>query len=96
MSLYNTHLEIDGVEDVPVCVHYVHVPFCAGSRDGQGGLKIEPDEPEHIEIERVEGPAPNRDIELTTAQESAIEEEIADWLQGMYDPPEPERYHDGE
>ena len=93
MGLYHTHMEIQGVEDVPICVHYIAVPFRAGSTDGWHGPKLEPDEDAHIEIERIEGPDPNRDVELTTAQEAAMEEEISDWLHGRYDPPEPERYH---
>ncbi len=90
MGLYKTHMEISGVEDVPICVHYVSVPFRAGSTDGRNGPKLEPDDEARIEIERVEGPDPNRDVELTTAQEAAMEEEIADWLHGRYDQPEPD------
>ncbi len=93
MGKYNTHLEIDGVEDVPVTVHYVSCPFIAGSRDGRGGLKLEPDEPAHIEIESITMPD-GRNYEPTTELSKRLEEEIGEWLDGMYDPPEPEGYHD--
>ena len=93
MSLYHSHMEINGVEDVPIQVQYVAYPAIQGCRDGRGGLKLEPDEPAHLSIEAV-NLSDGREITLTTKQERAMEEEIAEWLCGMYDPPEPERYHD--
>ncbi len=89
MSRYNTHLEIMGVEDVPVTVHYIHAPFRAGKTDGKDGPKLEPDEPERIEIDWIELPD-SRAYEPTTKLKSALEDEVGDWLQGMYDPPEPQ------
>lgn len=58
MGVYKTNLEISGVDgcETPVAVHYNHVKFRAGSTDGRGGPKLEPDEPEHIEIDWIEGP----------------------------------------
>jgi hypothetical protein len=91
---YHTRLEINGVDDVPVRVTYLHVPFRRGSTDGRHGPKLEPDQEEHIEIEAVEVSADGRLVELTTAQDDALEEEVGEWLAGMYDPPEPEGYHD--
>ena len=76
MSIYHTHMEINGVEDVPICVHY------SFNKEG------------HIGIERVEGPDACRDVELTTAQEAAMEEEISYWLGGRFDQPEPEDCHE--
>jgi hypothetical protein len=93
MSIYNTHMEINGVEDVPIQVMYVSHRAIAGARDGRGGLKIEPDEPAHLEIECVVA-ADGREVTLTSQQERSMEEEICDWLSGMYDEPEPEGYHD--
>ena len=87
MSRYHTHIEVDAIEDVPVTVNYLHVPFRAGHTDGPYGPKLEPDEPEHIEIESVETDD-GQTIELTSEQETAMEEQIGEWLQGYYDEPE--------
>ena len=89
MSEYTAHLDIDGDEDVTVTVHYTAHRFIAGRTDGRGGPKLEPDEPAHIEIESVVLPD-GRIYEPTSALESQLEEEIAEWLDGMRDAPERE------
>lgn len=67
MGIYATNIEVDGVEDVPVAVHYDAIPFFAGRTDGKHGPKIEPDEPGRIEIESVHLVEDGREITLTTA-----------------------------
>ncbi len=91
MSHYNTHLEISGVDgcETAVTVHYIYVKFRAGRTDGRGGLKLEPDETERIEIDWIEGPD-GQPIDVTQKMETALEEEIGEWLDGYYDPPEPD------
>ena len=93
MSVYRTHMEIDDVEDVPVEVQYASYPGCKGSRDGRGGLPLEPDEPPCISIEGVRA-SDGTEVVLNAKQRRAMEDEIGEWIDGMYDPPEPERYHD--
>ena len=93
MNHYDTHMEINGVEDVPIRVQYTAHSATQGKRDGRCGLKLEPDESAHISIEGVHA-SDGREITLTSEQERSMEDEISEWLQGMYDPPEPEGYHD--
>ena len=92
---YVAHLEISGVEDVPVSIYYRHHKAHAGKTDGKYGPKLEPDEPECLEIDWCELDD-GRQVDLTAAQEAAVLEEIGDWLQGYYDEPEPEGAHDGD
>ncbi len=101
MSTYNTTIEIestDGFGDfdytmVPIVVRYESHRAIAGATDGRGGLKIEPDEPAHLEIESVTLPN-GRKYELSPTQRSKLEEEICDWLSGHYDEDPPDRDYD--
>ncbi len=79
MATHQTCVTIGEVEDIPVTIHYEYVRACIGSTDGRFGQKIEPDEPAHVEIDRVVGPE-GREFELTFDQESRIEREIMDDL----------------
>ena len=86
---YDARLTIDGIEDVPVSVYYRAWPAHIGKTDGRGGCKLEPDESAGLEIDWCEL-EDGRHIELTTAEENAVLEEINLWLSGYYDEPEPE------
>ena len=88
ISRYDTHLTIGDIEGVAVRVHYRDVPFHAGSTDGRGGPKLEPDEPAHIEIDWVEG-SDGKAVTLTEPQIPELEEEVMLWLSGYYDEEEP-------
>ena len=94
---FNCTVEISGVDgcETPVTVHYHTSPAHKGSTDGRVGLKLEPDEPARLEIDWIEGPN-GEEINLTKANENFLIENIAEHESGMYDPPEPEGYHDGE
>ena len=81
---YQTNI---GDNDLPITVAYEAVPFHAGSTDGRWGPKLEPDEPAHIEIDSVTGPD-GECITLTTAQETAIEEQIGQHLDELNQPHE--------
>lgn len=78
MSVYQANLEVNGIEDVPVTVHYTAYPFIAGGRDGLYGPKIEPDEPARIEIDWV-GCGSGK-LAITKEQERAIADEIGEYL----------------
>jgi hypothetical protein len=79
MSVYKTAIELDNVDgcETEITVHYNAVNAYKGATDGLYGLKIEPDEPAHIEIESVTGPD-GKSIELTTAQENSLIEAIGE------------------
>lgn len=82
MSEFKTTIErnVRGCDcEVDITVEYTACPFIRGSFE-PGGLKIEPDEPAHIDIERATEDATGFEIELTTAQEDAIERQIAEDL----------------
>ena len=65
--------------EVPVTVYYVFHKARQGSRDGRGGLKLEPDEPAHCEIESVtRNDSANEDIEITPGERRSIEQEIGE------------------
>jgi hypothetical protein len=83
MSTYSTKINVGDEEDVPVTVHYNYCRLIRGATDGRGGPKLEPDEPEHIEIDWIEA-SDGRSIEPTTGQEMALEEEIMDYLSDRY------------
>lgn len=93
MSQYKTNIQIGDVEDVPVVVEYDAVPECRGSR-GRYGEQLEPDIQAHIEVNSVNLVEDGREITLTTRQEERMEEEIAEWLGGMYDQDPPEGYEE--
>jgi hypothetical protein len=82
MSQYKTNIEIDDVEDVPVAVEYEAV----------SASKLSPDDPGHISICQVRLIEDDREITLTSQQESRMEEEIGEWLSGMYDQDPPDGY----
>lgn len=82
MSTYKTTIErnVNGCDcEVDITVRYVACPFVRGYRE-PGGLQIEPDEPAHIEIESATEDGTGVEIELTTAQEKWIEQQIAEDL----------------
>ena len=64
---------------IPVRVEYAHHRAIRGQRDSICGVRgagppLEPDEPEHVEIERVTGP--DGVMELTADEREAMESEI--------------------
>ena len=81
MPTFRTHLElgVDGRE-CPVTVTYTVWPFRRGATDGRHGPPIEPDDPEGIEIDGCTLDEDGREIELSAAEENAIELDIAEWL----------------
>lgn len=90
--IHQTTMEINGVEDVPVYVHYSAYRASGGATDGRHGPKIEPDEPAHLEIDYVElvndddrifWLGKKRQIELTPDEQVRMEEEIGEALAEM-------------
>lgn len=79
---HQTTIELNG-EKVPITVEYRVIPGCRGTRDSLGGIRgagpaLEPDEPDEIEIESVEGPSGI--IELTEDQIEEVTKEILEWI----------------
>jgi hypothetical protein len=74
MSTFKTAIEQDEIE-VPIVVRYQFHRALEGSRDGYRGLKLEPDEPAHIEIysiDRIDG--------LPLVLSPAEEAQISEWV----------------
>jgi len=74
MSIHRTTLTIND-EDVDVTVHYTKTKACPGNTDGKYGPKLEPDEPNHLDIDCIEtetgeiSPEPYREmLELEIAE----------------------------
>ena len=79
----------DDDHEVSVTVHYTFHKPREGSRDGRGGLKIEPDEPAHIEIDSVtRNDSAQEDIEITAWERKMIEKDIAAYEHEKSLPPE--------
>jgi hypothetical protein len=72
-------------------VEYEYVPASRGSRGGYGE-QLEPDESAHVSIIGICLVEDGREITLTSQQESRMEEEIGEWLAGMYDQDPPDGY----
>lgn len=87
MATFSTHLElgVDGRE-CPVTVTYTAWPFRRGATDGRHGPPIEPDDPGGIEIEGCTLDEDGREIELSEAEEAAIELDIGEMLAEGPDP----------
>ena len=82
MSTYNTHREINGVENVAITVHY-------DAREGD--ISADPGDVGYMEIERIDLPD---GTQWLPGEETLfwLEEEISDWLCGRYDQDAPEGY----
>lgn len=87
MNTFKTTIErnVHGCDcEVDITVQYTACPFIRGSFE-PGGLQTEPDEPAHIDIETVTEDETGVEIELTSAQENAIEARIAEYLADVDD-----------
>jgi hypothetical protein len=67
------------INETDVTVHYEYCPLVRGSTDGRFGPKLEPDEPEHIEIDRVLD-GRGRDVDLSDDDAERIQAEIMNYL----------------
>lgn len=88
MTYETVVLRYDGDEEIeiPVRVEYAYYPFCRGQRDSLCGKRgagppLEPDEPEHVEVERVfvigkDGKVGQEVDDLTDLELCGIETEI--------------------
>lgn len=70
--------------EMVVEVEYTYHPACRGERERGTGLPLEPDEPEHIEIESVTDQFGNT-IELSNDEYAELEEDILEELQDRDD-----------
>lgn len=68
----------DSEYETTICVSYMAHKGCRGSRDGQYGLQIEPDEPPFIEIDYVVS-IDGRKIELSKKEEYLLRELINEY-----------------
>lgn len=92
MSIHRTYIEGHAQdEEIPVRVHYQFHRAIPGSRDGRGGLKLEPDEPAHIEIDAIERPD-GLPVELSRQQEERILEEIGQAIEDEWQYAQEQRY----
>jgi hypothetical protein len=65
--------------DKPVTVYFTHHRLVRGSRDGRYGPPIEPDEPEHCEIDSVVDETTGESLDLTSEQVDDLMREALDY-----------------
>jgi len=83
-SRFDTTFSDANDDDVDIVVWYYAHKGRKGARDCGRYLPIEPDEPAHIEIDWIAGPD-GKPLELDTAKENRIKEEIAEYLDAKMD-----------
>jgi hypothetical protein len=80
----------DDDHEIPVTVHYTAHKMIRGSRDGRGGLPLEPDEPAHVEIDGVNrDDSAGEDIEISVKEREQIERWVGEYEYEKSFPPEP-------
>lgn len=77
---YSTTLQINGY-DVPIRVYYVRHQKEYGAREVGSGMQLEPDVPEHVEIEYIEMGYDKNTFEQVNFPEEVVES-IADEIMG--------------